>query len=507
MKRSTSSRSAKAALALFLIVASAMTAIAADPSLDRWIASETKVASEKLAASFTPQGGDRGAVIASPSTKDPDYYYHWVRDGALVADVVLTFRERGVDSADTYLGLLKDYAAFSRKTQMATSLQGAGLGEPKFYVSGAVYEKDWGRPQNDGPAARAIAMVRFTDQLLKSGDRDYVTTLYDGKIPTSSLIKADLEYVAHQWTSKDVDLWEEIRGCHFFTRMLQRRALLEGARLAQRLDDGGAAVYYREQAALLASSLEKHWSPRRQMIVATLDIEGNNFKAHQLDTSILLASIRADAENDRLFPPSDDRILATAAKIARISRALYTINLNRSDDRERAIQPAVGRYLEDMYDGINRGNLTLGNPWFLTTAAMAELSYRVASDWTSAQRIPVTPLNLEFLQSAIACEGSMVQLAVDQPVSQNDPRFRQILLALIEQGDGYLRRVQKHCDQNDGSLSEQMDRENGLMYGAKDLTWSYAAILTAFQAREEALQKIAALERPQPQPVSTGFHQ
>ena len=46
----------------------------------------------------------------------------------------------------------------------------------------------------------------------------------------------------------------------------------------------------------------------------------------------------------------------------------------------------------------------------------------------------------------------------------------------------FLRRTRYHMDA-EGSLSEQINRDNGFMQGAHDLTWSYASFFTAAQAR------------------------
>ena len=45
-------------------------------------------------------------------------------------------------------------------------------------------------------------------------------------------------------------------------------------------------------------------------------------------------------------------------------------------------------------------------------------------------------------------------------------------------------RVQLHANP-DGSLSEQIDRHSGYMSSARDLTWNYAALLTAAWARAQ----------------------
>lgn len=45
---------------------------------------------------------------------------------------------------------------------------GAGLGEPKFNVDLTAFTGAWGRPQRDGPALRAIALIDFGNWLLVS---------------------------------------------------------------------------------------------------------------------------------------------------------------------------------------------------------------------------------------------------------------------------------------------------------------------------------------------------
>ncbi len=45
---------------------------------------------------------------------------------------------------------------------------GAGLAEPKFNVNGTEFTGAWGRPQRDGPALRATALIGFGNWLLVS---------------------------------------------------------------------------------------------------------------------------------------------------------------------------------------------------------------------------------------------------------------------------------------------------------------------------------------------------
>lgn len=499
-------RAVRAALGLvFVLAAFSAVVSAAEPTLDSWIKTESDVARDRLLANVSPAGVAKGAVIASPSKQNPNYYFHWTRDGALTMNVVVTLAEQDQAQRQKYRDLLKQYAAFSRANQLA-ALPGAapekyGPGEPKFSVAGVV-ETNWGRPQNDGPALRAITLMRFANGLLDEGDRSYVSTLYDGKLPTDSVIKADLEYVAHHWPDSDIELWEEMRGHHFYARLVQRRALLDGARFADRMGDGGAAQFYRAEAKKLEPEIEKHWDKKGVQLVATREVAGDDFKPSQLDACVVLAAIHTDSPREPFFAPTDDRILATALKLSKTFREMYGINKVRADAAGRALQPAIGRYPEDKWDGYRRADDTQGNPWFINTAAMAELCYRAAISWTKAGKVSVTPLNIEFLKSAVASEGSAVTLTAGETVSQDDPRFRRLIDALCELGDGYLRRLQRHCDQTTGSLSEQFNRDTGIMQGAADLTWSYAAMLTVFQQRAIAKKEVQRLE-PQRVPVGT----
>jgi glucoamylase len=163
-------------------------------------------AAEKMLRNISPPGTRRGAVIASPSRSKPDYYYCWVRDAALVMHVVGLLLARSTDrrAKALYFKRLKEYVEFSRFTQTTPDRQ-ADQGEPKFHVDGTAFTGEWGRPQNDGPALRAITLARFADHLLDRGRSRYVLKrLYTPVLPADSVIKADLEYVSHKWREKSL---------------------------------------------------------------------------------------------------------------------------------------------------------------------------------------------------------------------------------------------------------------------------------------------------------------
>lgn len=411
---------------------------AGNEDLQRWLNTEKHIAVERLMRNISPKDGARGAVIASPSRSNPDYYFHWVRDAALTMDAVITLYQTAARPSlkSTYLQGLFDYAEFSRSNQVASTL--TGLGEPKFYVDGAPFDGPWGRPQNDGPALRAIVLTRFANLLLEQGQTDYVRrALYDSAIPSGSVIKADLEFVSHHWRNASFDLWEEVMGDHFFTRMTQRKALIEGAKLARRLGDIGAADWYLRQAYLIQGEMEKFWRPDAGILIATTHYRGGlDYKTSNLDVAVMLGVMHGYA-GDGFLSYSDPRVLSTLDRLNQVFARLYPIN-----QRSESLGVAIGRYPEDLYGGTH---FNAGNPWVLATLAAAEVSFRAAEEFEN-----------------IGKRSSAVRLR--------------------EQGDAFLARVKYHANP-DGSLSEQMDRHSGYMTSAHDLTWNYAAFISALHAR------------------------
>jgi glucoamylase len=66
------------------------------------------------------------------------------------------------------------------------------------------------------------------------------------------VIKADLDFVAGNWKNQmGCDLWEEVRGTHFYTRLVQYRALVDGAAFATGLGDLSGALMYAREAAMM----------------------------------------------------------------------------------------------------------------------------------------------------------------------------------------------------------------------------------------------------------------
>lgn len=159
-------------------------------SLDTWLASESAVARQGILDNIGSAGAyaanaKPGIVVASPSTSDPDCklshsylsksrltepidYYTWTRDSALVFKTLVDMFKNG-DSA--LLDVIEEYISAQAYIQTVSNPSGAlsggsGLGEPKFNADETAFTGSWGRPQRDGPALRATALISFGQWLI-----------------------------------------------------------------------------------------------------------------------------------------------------------------------------------------------------------------------------------------------------------------------------------------------------------------------------------------------------
>ncbi|GAA98042.1 glycoside hydrolase family 15 protein [Mixia osmundae IAM 14324] len=480
-----------------------------DTSLDAWVNKQAETSWKGLLDNFNREGTDAGCMVASPSTELPDYWYQWTRDTALVLKSVV---QRWIETDPAASGrdlpasrewsrlelLIRRVADEQIKMQHEQTPSGGfatgGLGEVKFHVNGSAFAGPWGRPQRDGPALRATVMTAVAHHLLNrpvhnnsnSGlDVDYVKEkLYDGKFPSQSLIKADLEYVAHYWQSVGFDLWEEVKGAHFFTLLVSQRALRDGAGLAERLGDAKACRFYCEQAQKLEKKLAQFWYPDKRYLLASLDWASDHGKHSWLDIANILAVNHAPSSS---YPIRSDRIMSTHYLVTESFRSIYKINapdlLQPPSGKVRGL--AIGRYPEDVYNG-TYGTLgqTVGHAWHLATLGAAEYLYKLANDIAhSSEALTITSVSAPFAQDIFlhAVKNARIQPgAILLPSSAASQTF---VKGLVRKADAYLRTVQHFTSYPNGSLSEQYHRDSGAPAGARDLTWSYAAFVSCAQAR------------------------
>lgn len=359
-----------------------------------------------------------GMVVASPSRSNPDYYFDWVRDTALTYRALIDYYEMTRNPKIRKMIFTWIEAEAYRQNQPTFT----GLGEPKYFIDGSGYTGGWGRPQNDGPALRALAMIKFARMLLAEGNQDYVIkNLYHGVLPANSVIKKDLEYTAYNWKVPSFDLWEEEMGLHFYTLLAQHTALQEGAKLAYELGDGGAGDFYRSQSAQIGSFLKREFLDSRIGILATINkVNGGlGYKQMNLDVAPLLALLH-NSPYQNLISLREPAVRKYITVLIETFRNIYPINKNKNN-----LGVAIGRYPEDKYDGYTTSST--GNPWFLTTLALGEYF----------------------------CFTGEKALALKQ-----------------------FDRALYHSDRN-GSMSEQFNHVHGFMQGAVELTWSHNAYMTA----------------------------
>ena len=177
----------------------------------------------------------------------------------------------------------------------------------------------------------------------------------------------------------------------------------------------------------------------------------------------------------KLLVPLDQRVMATVPVLVNTFN-IFHVNTQRVSSNGQPLGVAIGRYAEDVYDGGIQGGNGLGNPWFLCTAAIGEYLYRVAGELLENGNIVVTPLNKAFYNSFLELNLSVGTIAI------TDAQFKTVIMALVGKGDAFIRRVMNHS--NNGALPEQFNRDTGIPQGARDLTWSYASIITANKARD-----------------------
>lgn len=93
------------------------------------------------------------------------------------------------------------------------------------------------RPQNDGPALRACTLIKYANDLIAAGQKNFVTANLWNSDPSQPGINHDLDYVLSQWNQDSGDPWEEVRGQVFFEKFAARRAFILGAQLANTFGD------------------------------------------------------------------------------------------------------------------------------------------------------------------------------------------------------------------------------------------------------------------------------
>ncbi|KAK4986594.1 hypothetical protein LTR50_005204 [Elasticomyces elasticus] len=477
-------------------------------SLDAFVASERDIAVQRILDNIGPRaaGAGRGVVIAAPGITNPDYRYSWTRDSALTASALdEEFFVGNASLQSTIQGYI--YAEANRQTVYNAMGPlypwGTGLGDPKFWPNLTRFNGVWGRPQRDGPAVRAIALMTYINYLVGN---DEVQTARDVVWP---VVINDLNYVAQYWGQVGYDLWEEVAGISFFTIQAQWRALVEGSQIAKML--GLTCANCDTEAPQIACFLANNfWNSTGNHIIANVQ-NTSTLARSNIDAATLLApienfDINGSCDNSQ-YQPCSSRVLATHKVFVDSFRSIYPINQGIAANAA----VAAGRYPEDSYYG--------GNPWYLCTLSAAEVLYDAAAQFRRQGQLTIDATSLAFFQQIYpaAKVGTYTAphgfnrgrggLAWGQSAwgeqswgcpssygswrgsgsgngrpAQAQSAFNDILLAMTNYADGFVKVIETYTPAN-GSLSEQFNRTSGQPLSAYDLTWSYASFVTMSQRR------------------------
>jgi glucoamylase len=386
-----------------------------------------------------------GCVLASPSWENTathvtqDYVYHWTRDAAIVA------REM---SAAYAAGLLPgtqpliDYVGFS---QLCQDSQG-DFDRASFYINGT--QRPWTN-QTDGPALQTLALLTIYGQV----DAPAQAT-------ARTLIGANLNFLQGAYQGQTYNLWEEELGDSFFARSVQLKCF-------QAIAANGLGIevpsWLPAAISWLTSALDQHWNG--EYYQSMLPVPADYRAPYDPNIDVVQAAIYG-AES-----VTDTRLLAHAARVraqwADPGKYFYPIN---GDDAGRGIGPLLGRYPGDVYDG-DTDALAGDHPWALCTANFAELYYRLAGKITSSRTVPADSLSAPFF----------AQVGVDVTTPQSAAPLA-VAAALRAAADAMLHAIVFHSDHLE--LSEQFDAVTGYEKSVSNLSWSYAAFLSAVRARD-----------------------
>jgi len=413
---------------------------------------------------------NQGGVVAAPDHDTPggDYYYHWMRDGALT---MRCLQETNSGAFSAVEDTVKAYAQWVLRAQNQTDPNDQDVRtEPKFELpDGEVFSDPWCRPQNDGPGLRATALILAANSLIADGQSDYVKQYLwtgDSSKYNGGAIKFDLDYVVEGYDSSTCDLWEEIRDPDFFwNRATMKKAMLVGASFADQMGDADSAATYTATMTEINSTLySAHFNGDFVQ----------ECSARTRDSAVIVGFNDAFDAADDMFAPTSVEVAKTVDSYNTMFCSEYSINT--ADTSAGLPGVLYGRYAGDTYAG--------GNPWVLSTAALASLLYRGAAE--VLQKGAPSAEALGFWASAFNAPS---RLDMDK---LSDSALAQVFAA---QADGVLLRLRAHVEPSGFHLNEQIDRNTGEEISAEDLTWSYAEVLNAMHYRDIYMDSVSAAKK------------
>jgi glucoamylase len=430
-----------------------------------------------------------GSIVASIEMAaydpDPDYFFHWLRDSALVADALRDAVEDGTLEPSA-IEHLANFVAFSldlcrldgpsflrrgfypetvelsfrqhlrSREEIAEITGDRALGETRYNADGSVDLMKWARPQSDGLALRALTVMRF---FALDGFRERAGEA------ASTLLRYDLDYTLSHWREPCYDLWEENLGFHYHTRLVQQAALDAAAEFLAAEGDAERAAACADAACALLAELDAHFDPHDGVYRGRLPDAAP--PPRRLDIAVVLGVIHAGR---RAGPHSvvDPRMLGTLAALEHLFEQDYPINWTRPAD----CAPALGRYAGDSY--------FTGGAYFFSTLGAAQFCFLLAQAAAQGEAVVVAEESRGPLAELLRTPAESLPLGALAP-----PLRERLAEAALRRGDMYLAMVRRHTPAS-REMAEQFSRYDGAPTSSRNLTWSYACFISAVAARRRA---------------------
>ncbi|MEW5421158.1 glycoside hydrolase family 15 protein [Amorphus sp. 3PC139-8] len=425
-----------------------------------------------------------GSVLASPVSAhydpDPDYFFHWFRDAAVVMEALRFTTERGTAAAHR---AFRDYVHFNsalleiegaevrlpaadpahqrflRPAAELAAVRGETVAaESRVNPDGTLDVTKWGRPQMDGPALRALSLLRWWPEADVACHPDLLR-----------IVEADLRLICARRDEPSFDIWEEEAGRHYYVDLIQAQALREGAARLGALGVGDTELFA-NAATTLETRLDRFRTDHGTWYASRLSAPGIT-PAKRLDMSTIFAVLHAGRTHGP-HSPLDPIVQGTMLRLQDHFASAYQINREGSDARG----PAMGRYPGDRY--------VSGGAFYFSTLAAAEFHFRLAARVADGAPLVAAAANFDFLQRSIGNTA----ISVGDDVANGSGRTSACVV-LVRRGDAFLETVRAFTPAS-GALSEQFDQTDGHQTSAKDLAWSHAALLTAAAWRRRACQQL-----------------
>ena len=280
-----------------------------------------------------------GIIIASPS-ETPPYKYHWIRDSALVMRTIIDMYRKTKDPI--YFQSILNYIENESKLQNLDTI--SGLGEPKYNINCTAFNGSWGRPQNDGPALRGIMLF----QIIEIFSYKYETLIQQLILP---IIIRDLEYIFQNYCKVCFDIWEEKKGWHFYTRMVQAKFLKEAFRYKKLFQTHFDIEMIHNTYQRLLNDLKDHING--DTIISSFDENGKIIKYEDAANLLAFCHINYDKEILQTIPL--EYVNHTCDSLIDAFRKKY------KDDEINLI----GRYIDDKYYD--------GHVWIICSLALGQI--------------------------------------------------------------------------------------------------------------------------------------